>query len=425
MRNIFFFLIFFSVIACKNSGTSESKSLQHYMVIDSLLQVNEYFAARDIYSETKSALLEYHRLLAGAGIDNVFNRLEASNRKIDSLFEYYGRKLPDKEKYRLLRTRQMNHSKLFEYKEANDVMHEMLTNYKTHMKDEDVKDYQNTKKIWAALALQPAQQLTINDNTTLKLKRDKLGLQNLELRLGSMMMDFIFDTGANFSTVTESTAKKLKMQFMDTTVIDVGSITGKEVRSRIGICPSFNLGNITVKNAVFLVFPDEALAIPQIPFQINGIIGFPVIEAMNEVQLTRNGDFFVPKQGSAFSEQNLALDFLTPVIRLNGESFTFDSGASSTMLYDNYFTKHKNGITANYTETDITIGGAGGNITKKGYIIPFKTEVNGKVITLDSVQLFKEKIKDDNYFAGNIGQDLIQQFEKMTINFESMFVRFD
>src|SRR5690606_9511800 len=151
----------------------------------------------------------------------------------------------------------------------------------------------------------------------------------------------IFDTGANFSTVTESTAQKLKIHIMDTTVIDVGSITGTKVKSKIGVCPEFSMGDILVKNAVFLVMPDEALAIPQIPFQINGIIGFPVIEAMKEVQLTRSGEFIVPSERSADREQNMALSFLTPVIRLDEGNFTFDSGANSTMLYDNYFKKHK------------------------------------------------------------------------------------
>jgi predicted aspartyl protease len=86
-------------------------------------------------------------------------------------------------------------------------------------------------------------------------------LQNLTLTLDTLAIDFIFDTGANFSTVTETTAKRLNMRIMDTATIEVGSITSHKVRSKIGVCPEFNLGNIKVENAVFLVFPDEALAI--------------------------------------------------------------------------------------------------------------------------------------------------------------------
>jgi hypothetical protein len=97
----------------------------------------------------------------------------------------------------------MNHAKLFEYRQANETMQVMLTSYTQLMNKEELKDNQNTKKIWSALANQPAQEVAIKDNTVLKLKRDKPGLQNLAVTLDTLVTDFIFDTGANFSTVTE------------------------------------------------------------------------------------------------------------------------------------------------------------------------------------------------------------------------------
>ncbi|MEP7372499.1 MAG: retropepsin-like aspartic protease [Chitinophagaceae bacterium] len=411
--------------ACNTGKINEADSLKHFSEIDSLLQRKEFFAARDRYAAQTDQLTTFHRLKAGAEIDNAFNRLETSDEKIDSLFRDYSVKLSDKDKYHLLHIEQMNHSKLFEYQKAYEIIHQMTTRYKQQMTADELDDYQNTQKIWASLAKQPAQVIAIKDNTTLPIKHDKLGLQNLQVTLDTLNVDFIFDTGANFSTVTETTARKLNMRIMDTTTIEVGAITGLKVKSRIGVCPEFNLGKIKVQNAVFLVFPDEALAIPQAGFQINGIIGFPVIEAMKEIQLTKKGEFIVPQQRSNYTEQNMAIDFLNPVIYLDGENYTFDSGANSTTLYESYFTKHKKDIEAAYKETNLTIGGAGGNLTKKGYLVTFKTKVNNQTVALDSVQLFKEKIKDEKFFPGNIGQDLIKKFDRMTINFESMFIRFD
>ena len=406
-------------------GVDEAHSLQHFFQIDSLLQRKQFFAARDTFLLVANELTRFHQLRAGAELDNVFNRLQASNGKIDSLLSDHKDKLSDNDMYQLFRLKQMNHSKLFEYKQANNALHEMLTHYKKDMTEEEVKDFQNTKKIWASLVNQPKQLVTIQENTALPVTINKLGLQTLLLTHDTVAIDFIFDTGANFSTITESTAKKINVQLMDTTVIDVGSITGEKVKSRIGVCPGFNLGSIHVQHAVFLVFPDSALAIPQADFQINGIIGFPVIEAMKEIQLTKAGQLFVPQKRSTYPEQNMAINFLTPIILLEGDNYTFDSGANSTTLYDTYFVKHKKDIESTYNETDLTIGGAGGNKTRRGYYVSFKTAVNGKPVVLDSVQLFKESLKNDNFFPGNIGQDLIKKFDKMTLNFESMFIRFD
>ena len=46
------------------------------------------------------------------------------------------------------------------------------------------------------------------------------------------------------------------------------------------------------KNVVFLVLDDEDISFPQIEYYINGIIGFPVIEAMDEVRISKNNTIF-------------------------------------------------------------------------------------------------------------------------------------
>jgi len=44
---------------------------------------------------------------------------------------------------------------------------------------------------------------------------------------------------------------------------------------------------------------------------------------------------------------------------------------------------------------------------------------------INKVRLIAEEIKDkDDYFYGNLGQDLINQFDEMVINLESMYIEF-
>lgn len=402
----------------------KTNGYQTFATIDSLINQKNFFAARDLYQSQNNKLSPIYRLKAGAAVDNVFNKLDSSNDKIQQLLSKYKTKLSTSDQFRLLKIKQMNHSKLFEYKKAYEVINEMLSKYSALMNADEIDDYQNTASIWGALADQPKQTVSITENTALKIKHDKAGLQNLEVNLDTVITDFIFDTGANLSTVTESTARQFRMIIIDSS-IDVTSITGLEIKSRIGVCPVLNLGHIRVEHAVFLVFPDSALNIPQLNFQIKGIIGFPVIEALKEIQLTRDGEFIVPLKTSVSPYQNLAIDFLTPVIDLGGESYTFDSGANATMLYDLYYKKHQKEIDEKYAVKDIGIGGAGGSITRKGYLISFDTKIGDKQTHVDTVQLFREKIKEENFFFGNIGQDIIKQFKKMTLNFQAMFIRFD
>jgi hypothetical protein len=413
------------LMSCAATKKSDTQSAVYFKQADSLLKQKDYFRARDYVTAHQAHFSPLHKNVLGAYIDNVFNRAAASNKQIATVLKEYDDALNDSLKMDLLRIKQLNHVRLYEYTEAHLTINRILENYPALLTFDDIEDYKNTGKLWLMLSGMPEQTLTQSGTTTLKMNRDKAGLANLATKSGTNNIDFIFDTGANISTVTESTAKAFNMSLLGEG-IEVGAITGKTVISKIAVCPEFSIGNITIKNAAFLVLPDDALAFPQIGYQINGIIGFPVIEAMKEIQITQNDEFIVPKEKTKFTEQNMALDFLNPVININGEYYTFDSGATNTSLYKKYMAKHASEIEGTYSLTELEFGGAGGSLSKKGYKIVFRPIVAGRQLTINDTDLFTENVgREENLFYGNIGQDVIKQFTKMTLNFESMFIRFD
>ncbi len=387
------------------------------------LSEKDFFRARDSFAVYKEDFSDLQRLMIEANLDNTFNRLEQSNRQIRSLLKDHSKELTDTAICKLLQLKQANSAKLFEYKDAYETIGEILGRYRPLLTADEIKDHENSNIIWKALAGQPKQVVRIHNDALLTIKRDKVGLPNLLVKADTVQSQFIFDTGANLCTATESTAKKFNMQLMDG-VVEVGAITGLKVNARIAVCPVLTLREVEVRNAVFLVFPDSALRIPQIDFQMHGIIGFPVIEAMKEIQMSEN-ILKIPAARTVFSSQNLALDFLTPVISIDGRYFTFDSGAGSTILYRKYFELYKDSIGKKYPETDINLGGAGGAASRKGYHIPFEAHIGNSTIRIDKVAVLKENMdKEHDHYYGNIGQDLIRKFHTMTINFESMFIKF-
>jgi predicted aspartyl protease len=413
------------VLGCAGQKSADAASLQSYLHVKRLLDSKDFFRARDAVAAKDIKLSPYHRLILEAGITNGFNKPAVSNSKIDKLLTDYKSLLKDSITLELLKLKQANHARLFQYSEALSVTNEILEKYAGIMGKEDIDDIANTGKIWQALEHQPKQDVIIQGNTVIQMTRDKAQLANLMVSSGNIETAFIFDTGANLSTVTRSTAVKLNMKMLGG-LIEVNSITGGKITAGMALCPQFTMGNIVVKNAVFLVLEDDALAFPQIEYQINGILGFPVIEALKEIQITANDEFIVPEKRTVNPSQNMALEFLTPVIDINGEYYSFDTGATATALYSKYLEKHKSEITGKYDETTLQFGGAGGMTKKKGYNIPFNPVINGKKITIPNVQLYIEEGNDkEKFFYGNIGQDLIKQFPKMTINFESMFIRFE
>lgn len=402
---------------------SQKKST--YDSIRSLLSKKDYFAARLMFESAGTKLAPREKMAVSASLDAAFNRPAQSNKAISDYLKKYAANASDSLTMELLRLKQLNHVRLFEYKDAMLTADALLSKYDKLLPAKEKEDYSNTLVIWKALQNSPPQTIVKHGDTSIKMTRDKAGLANLDVRAGQASSRFIFDTGANFSTVTESTARDFAMKFLGGTV-EVGAITGAKVDARVALCPEFTLGNVTIKNAVFLVFPDTALAFPQIQYQINGIIGFPVIEGFKQIQITRDDVFVIPGKALPGSERNMALEFLTPLYLMGNDYYTFDTGANSTILYASYYRAHKAEIDGRYNLSELHYGGAGGVTSKSGYVIDFSPTVNGKKLEVKNVQLFADDQEGDKkYYYGNIGQDIIRQFRQLTINFDDMYIRFE
>ena len=395
-----------------------------FIQIYDLIEQKNFFKAKEIYDLQKKDLSDTHQKFVEAFLDNAFNRLDESNNQINQLIKAESN-LPDSLILELYKIKEDNYVKLFDYKEAKNALITILKDYKDLLSENEINGIENSLKIWSALENEPKQKTFIKDAVRLKIEKDKVGLNNLKVSKGKDSLNFIFDTGANLSTVSKSTAQQFGMKIIPVD-IEVGTITGEKVPAQIAVCPEFKLDNIEILNSIFLVLDDNALAFPQIDYQIYGVLGFPVIEALREIQITRDGYFIVPKEETKNSfESNMAMDGLTPLIYINQRHFTFDTGADRTLFYHSYYIENQKEIDKNYKPEKISFGGAAGRKEFDGYVISVNINILDKEITLKDIQLLKEKIKDSETVYGNIGQDLIKQFHKMTMNFDRMFIKFD
>ena len=406
-----------SLVAQKNCTTFES--------IYALISQKDFFKATEQYELQKTNLTHVHQYIIEAHLLNAFNQIESSNQKINWLI-HSKTKLADSLVYKLYKIKEDNAVKRYDYKEAKKSIEYIIQNY-GHLISEDIrKNAENNLTIWTVLVNQPAQLVKIKEQTRLKMNKDKAGLNNLTICTEKDSSNFIFDTGANISTVTETTAKILGMKLIPAS-IQVGTITGEDVYANLAICPMLKLGSIEIRNSIFLVLKDDALKFAEINYQINGILGYPIIEALKQVQTTRDGHFIVLKD--TIKETllpNLAMDELTPLIVLNNRLFTLDTGADSTLLYSPYYLENQQEIVANNTVSIVNLGGAAGVRAFKAYKKDLRIAVNDKIFELKNVSILPTYFDENrNSIYGNIGQDLIQQFESMTLNFINMSIKFD
>ncbi len=424
MKNKLFIIAFlFLAIAC-GSKKEFSSNTENFEYLNSLFKKHQYFELKNNFELTKKSFSEFQQLVLSAKLNSVFNEKELSNSAIEKLFREYGKALSDSTKIELLEIEMNNHVLLFNYKESLESA-QKITTFSSMLTADQIEDFENNKIIFTILEDIPPQTITIEESS-LKITKDAAGLSRIPVKIGYTDQLSVFDTGANFSVITDSLAIKSGLTILEGT-FKVIAITGNKIDANIAIADSLKLGNILLKNVVFLVFPEASLSFPQANYKIECIIGFPVIEALKEISIVKDSILYIPKNRSLYKKSNLALDFLTPVIEVieNDRSlpFIFDTGALETMLYSPYLKDYEETI-KNGKLDSVHIGGAGGAKFIKIYHTPFTGKISGNEFHLKNTTVNAEDSpKDSHGIYGNLGKDVLNQFDTLTLNFEKMFLK--
>lgn len=392
-----------------------------------LLDQKDFFRLRSAIENNNPAIPPQETLYFTAFVNNAFNQHQQSIQNINLLLDQYTQILNDTVIARLLTLQKDNYAKTFQYSLASETSRLLLDKYKSVLDSTQTADAANDSYIWHTLANIPPQEVHIKKETSIPWKTDKVRLINIPVKTGGQEHDFIFDTGANISTVSQSFAKKLGLRMINPPRENEAVPSWY---SQMAVADSLYIGDALVQHVVFLVLPDNQLAFPGIDYAINGIIGYPVIAGLKEIQLFQNGTLTIPQQSAKSNLNNLALDGLNPIVAFATDQdtlcFEFDPGANHTDLFYSYLLKHKQLIQQQAQLTTIESGCANEIVNTEVYILPnFNLHVGDKKVTLHQIKVQTRPAsgtKEKCY--GNIGQDFIRNFGEMTLNFEHMYVSF-
>ena len=325
----------------------------------------------------------------------------------------------------ILKTLADDYMKTYRYRDAADALARLYREHGAAMAPAERADVENGLALRRALAHAAPQHVTIPAPFAVALRPDALGLREVAVRVGSDSSGWIFDTGANLSTITESMARRLGVNVIETGAKTLG-ITGVGVPTRVAVIPELRVGTASVRNAIVIVLPDSSLDIPQAHFQINAILGYPVIEALGRLAIGADSLEIDPGAGERRSDSsNLFLDDLSPLVAATvGDTtrlFHFDSGADATMLTVRFCRAYPALLTG-LTPTHITIGGAGGVQRYDGYrLVRLPLTIDGTQAVLDTAFVFREESKSPfEPYYGNLSANVATRFGGYTIDFRAM-----
>jgi predicted aspartyl protease len=201
----------------------------------------------------------------------------------------------------------------------------------------------------------PPQIAKIEDDT-IPIVWGLIGLPRVDARFGATRVSALVDTGAQYAVISESLARRAGLTYLQGPVTVMGS-SSRTVQAGVGLA-EITLGRSQFSNALVLIIPDEALALPM-GFKIDAIIGIPQLRAFAALEFSQQSlRTFTVAESQSDLEPNIAFDgwrLIAPV-RVDDEQawMLIDTGARRSSLY----TPHDEAAQIDNTVTIRGLGGA-------------------------------------------------------------------
>jgi hypothetical protein len=247
------------------------------------------------------------------------------------------------------------------------------------------------------------------------------------LRIGSNIEWWLWDTGSSISSITTSTARHFGLKVSEGRA-RAKSGTAAKVRVSTAIIPELIFGTVIIHNVAVAVMDDKEMKFnlgTQGTYQVNGILGYPVLAELESLTVTGDEMQVGPSKISSSDPTRLYVEGFMPMLAASSGKetlmFVFDTGNDGTELTARFLKRFPEKFVSLKSKRE-RFWGVGGSKALNVYSLPELELSFGLVnVKLKNVPLFSE---NRGYLVdkldGNLGQGLFRQFQSYTIDFTHM-----
>jgi hypothetical protein len=394
--------------------------------LSGLLESKNFFKLRAELETAQSKLSDDRLLYYQMYCEQVFGDGFQSNKNADKLLKKYKDRLNDTVVAEILNVKADNYVRSYQYKEAAEAYSLLLNMAPDSL---EIAAYQNVQTLFGTLAAVKPQQMHLHKDVGIEVYRNMFNHLMTPVKCGDMADEFIFDSGANLSTISDSCAIAMGLTILESD-IKVGTVTDAHIHTKLAVADSLYVGDILFEHVVFLVVSAEQMRFPSVNYEIHGVIGFPVFHQMGEIHVRKDGTMLIPREPKDRGFRNMFLQGLNPVVQLLSGSdtllLTFDTGAKSSELSKKYYESHEAEVAQKGKLQSAMRGGGGGIVEVEEYKLPdFPYQIGNSRGVLPEISVSLQDYDFNKSFDGNLGQDVIMQFNEMILNFKHMYIDFE
>ena len=291
-----------------------------------------------------------------------------------------------------------------------------------HAEKPDSADVNNMLPLFRVLAESPDMQVVQRKSTQLmRVGEDR---SSLPVEINGKRVTYGFDTGAALSVMGEADARLLGMTLKKTaTTLSESSGSGIPGVSLV-VAQDLVIGGLHLRNVPFFVMQDTGEPFAEVPIGSRGLIGLPVLLAMQAVRWAPKGLFeFGPTERLKEPVTcNLLFHGVSPIVQAGVEdkvlTFSLDTGAVDTDLNESFAKKFPALVAAGEKESR-SITGLGGSKKYDSVLLgPVVFRLAGRDVTLKAPHVFVSHSLGN--WDGNLGNDILHQAKTVTLDFTAM-----
>jgi predicted aspartyl protease len=306
------------------------------------------------------------------------------------------------------------------YRQAMSQIEELLA------AESDNTNLKNARSFFAELSQYPEQSVTRRNYSSIRCRTHD-GNLFVPLSVDGKSADYILDTGANVSTISESEAKRLGLAIHKSGV--KGTVaTGAQVGFRTAVANQLTLGNVRLRHVVFLVARDDQQPFVDLPSGERGVLGLPVLLALQTMRWSADGKFESGFRSarSSVRKSNLCFegaDIVTETgFRQSKLDLHLDTGASETVLFPKFAEEFASLVSESGQKNSKRVTGVGDSVEVDAVSLPLLTlRIGGFDATLRPAQVLLKQV-GSRWFHGRLGLDILSQARVVTIDFRSMTI---
>jgi predicted aspartyl protease len=380
--------------------------------LKSLYEAHQWFKLRDAV-QAKRASAFYRGVIASA-----FNDVEQAEKNL----KFFIKSAPESEQVSEARA-----LLIYIYQRAGHYRQAFSEIERALAVKPDNAGLKNARALFSTLSQYPEQSVVEHRFSRIRY-RMKGGNMFIPVEVNLKSANYVVDTGANFSLISEAEAKRLGLTIHESGGSRMGDSAGARVDVRIAVADQLTVGNIRLRHVSFFVVRDDQQPFIDLPSGERGVLGLPVLLAFQTLRWKQEGTFeigFAPgsrkgtKPNLCFEGSNLIFE---GEFRQSHINMFLDTGATRTRVLPLFAKEFATFINEFGRKGSDRVTGVSGSLEVDVITLPeLALRISGFAAVLAPAQvLLKDTTSDSRWWHIWGGLDLLNQARVVTVDLKSM-----